>query len=326
MSVPGAFLALAVVVVPMLVPLSGPPGRAVAALGVPASQEAISTNTLLVSELPAANGGQFFTVLRLPPVRVAAGQPMYLQARLAARSNVPRGPLMEMRTICPGAGGSPTTDRNHDGQAYGVESETGRWLMVPPATGTFTCELRGRAATSLDPAVAKLILDPRLTVLSMVAANPGATQWTDPVNRCVGTVPDPTVPQCVVARPIANVLQKTVPLPSSATYANVGADVQLSREYGAFPGGNAMVRLSLRATPVDVNEVACAPRRETMATQTITSNLHHVKVNLTLTKVGVNQSGTCGRSLKVGVVVASLVGNPVTIHNSAYSNAFLLPA
>ncbi|MEQ4209273.1 hypothetical protein ABN028_32485 [Actinopolymorpha sp. B17G11] len=253
-----------------------------------------------------------------------AGEKFYLFGRLAGRSNIVRTPLMEARVICAGAGGSPWTARNLSGKAYGVESETGRWLLTVPKNGTFTCELRGRAATLLNPAVARITLDPGLTVLSMIRAPLLSMQWADPGETCVTRVRDPEIPQCNVIRTSVTVLDELVPV-VAAQFANVLADVELSREYGYYPGGDATVRLTLWAVPVNGSGRPCGARREVTTTQRITGNLHHIKRNLTLIDVRVNLAPSCGAMLRAGVTVNHVSGNPVTIHGVAYSNGIMLP-
>jgi hypothetical protein len=162
------------------------------------------------------------------------GEKFYLFGRLAGRSNIVRTPLMEARVICAGAGGSPWTARNLSGKAYGVESETGRWLLTVPKIGTFTCELRGRAATLLNPAVARITLDPGLTVLSMVRAPLLSRQWADPGETCVTRVRDPEVSQCNVIRTTVTVLDELVPV-VAAQFANVLADVITSNVTSPSP-------------------------------------------------------------------------------------------
>jgi hypothetical protein len=253
-----------------------------------------------------------------------AGEKFYLVGRLAGRSNIVRTPLMEARIICAGAGGSPWTARNLSGKAYGVESETGRWLLTVPKSGTFTCELRGRAATLLNPAVAKITLDPGLTVMSMVPAPPLSMQWADAGETCVTRVRNPKIPQCNVIRTSVTVLDELVTV-VAARFADVLADVELSREYGYYPGGDATVRLTLWAVPVDGTGKACGARREMTTSQRITGNLHHIKRNLTLADVRVNLAPGCGAMMLAGVTVNHVSGNPVTIHGVAYSNGIVLP-
>lgn len=280
------------------------------------------TTKLLTGTLRASEPS-YSSVLRLPDLTLEAGDAMLLVAKLAATSNVPRGPMIGARIICPGGGGSTYTTRNHIGRAHGVKRVTVRWLFVPPKDGIYRCELRGLALTMLDPETAVLKLVSGETRLEATQAHIDSAEWGDTDDSCVGSMAIRSIEQCSSPTKATTVVRRSVPV-GRAYYVTVMGDIELSREYGGYPGGDSTIRLSLRATPTDADGRSCAPTRETSIERRISGTLHHVKPILTLSDVRVNQSGSCGQQLRVRVRARWLKGNPVTLHNSVYSGAIVL--
>lgn len=288
-----------------------------------ADASTMSSTALLTTTLRASDGA-YRNVLRLPAMTLRAGQARFLDGRIAATSNVTRGPMIGARIICLGGGGGSTyTTTNHAGKAAGVRTVVVRWLFVASKDGTFTCELRGLAHDMLDPAHATLTLVRNSTTLSVRPVSHAASQWGDDADRCIGSKPIASIKQCSVARTSTTTLRRTVSAGSVAT-ATVLADVELSREYGAYPGGDSTVQLTLRATPLDTAGRACAATRQLSTTPTISGTLHHYKPRLTISNVPVNHSATCGGRLTVDVYAKWIKGNPVTLHNRTYSMAAVL--
>ncbi|GAA5020402.1 hypothetical protein [Actinopolymorpha pittospori] len=285
----------------------------------PIAGETVSTQDLITEVLP--NTSTTSPVLRLPPLPMQQGQVMYLRAQMSGRSNIVRTPMFGIRVICLGPGGgagSIWTVQNHLGQTFGVNTERLRWLFRAPNTTSYTCTMHGVSTTVVDPTVAEFTIDARTTILSATPVTPISTQWFEDIDTCVGAVPIPQIPRCSVARPSVTVLEQTVPT-RGARFANLLGDVQLTREYGAFPGGVSTVEVAVRATPVDSGGQGCAPTRTITGRQAITNDLHHIKVTLNLLDVPLNQSPSCGRSLRVDATVTHLAGNPVTIDGPRYS-------
>lgn len=283
------------------------------------------TTDLVTPTLSAAAGGPWVTVLRLPPLTLAANQSVYLYGQIAARSNAPRGPMIGGRIVClaaGGGGGSTYSTRNHDGKSYGVQSVVNRWLFTSTRDATYNCELRGRAATYLSPEQVSLLLEPDRTLLRARIARPGAVEWRPAADSCVGRLAILEILHCTEPRQRTTVLKRDIVM-TGAKYANVVADLELTREYGLFPGGDSVVRTTLAARPVKPCGV---PARKAVQTKRISSGLHHLKVHHTIGKVAVNYAPTCGKKLRVLVKVELLSGNPVTIHNQIYSNAIVLPS
>ncbi len=298
--------------------------NAPSAPGEPTASGSVSTQDLLATSLP--NSTATTAVLRLPPLAMKAGDAQYLVAQLGTRSNIARTPMMGIRIIClgtGGGGGSVWTVQNHLGQAFGVNTERLRWLWKAPNSTSYSCTMYGVATTVVQPSVAKLDIDQRSTILTATPVGRGSSQWFMDTDSCVGSVPDPEVPQCAVARKSSTVLQRTVDT-GSATSASVLTDVQLSREYGYYPGGSSTVDVTAQATALDTSGQPCAATKTTTARQVITNDLHHLKANVTIAGVPVNQSAGCGGKLAVSAVVNHVSGNPVTIEGPKYSNAMVL--
>lgn len=282
-----------------------------------------SAASLVTSELRASNP-RYTTVMRMPEMPLRAGQAKLIVGQIAATSNVSRGPMLGARIICLGGGGGSTyTTTNHLGKASGVQTATIRWLFIAPKDSTYTCELRGVASTTLDPDKAALKLVPDRMRLDARSVNPRSRQHGAAGDTCVGSRPIPDIRQCSVARRTATFMGKTVAVAGAST-VSVLADVELSREYGPYPGGNSKVRLTLRSTPVDRDGRRCGATTHGSRTQAISGNLHHVKPRLTLHSVPAYRSSSCGNHIRVDVVATWLGGNPVTIHNRVYSNAIVL--
>ncbi|GAA2757933.1 hypothetical protein [Actinopolymorpha rutila] len=292
--------------------------------GRPTTAGAVFSQDLLATTLP--NSTASVPVLRLPPLAMLAGDAQYLVAQLGGRSNIVRTPMMGTRIIClgkGGGGGSVWTVQNHLGQAYGVNIERLRWLWRAPNSTSYTCTMYGVATTVVQPDVARLDIDQRTTILTATPVARSSAQWFMSSDSCVGAVPDPGVPECAVARHSSTVLQHTVDT-GGATSASVLTDVQLSREYGSYPGGTSTVDVTAQATVLGTDGQPCAPTRSTTARLVITNDLHHLKANVTVTGVPVNQTASCGRSLSVSAVVNHVSGNPVTIEGPSYSNAMVM--
>jgi hypothetical protein len=283
----------------------------------------VSTTALLTTTL-RASVPTYSNVLRLPAITLRAGEARFMVGTIAATSNVARGPMIGARIICLGGGGGSTyTTTNHAGKAAGVRTAVVRWLFVPPKDGTFTCELRGLAHDMLDPETAALKLVPTTTKLLSRPTTPAPSQWGDDNDSCVGSKAIPNIKQCSVARLTTTVLRRTVSI-GTAKKVTVLADVELSREYGGYPGGDSTIRLTLRATPLNTSGQACATTTQGSNQSTISGHLHHHKPRLTLSAVPANQSATCGKRLRVDVHAKWLKGNPVTLHNRVYSSSIVL--
>ncbi|WP_460518938.1 hypothetical protein [Flindersiella endophytica] len=262
--------------------------------------------------------------MRMPDMSLRAGQAKLIVGQLAATSNVSRGPMMGARIICLGGGGGSTyTTTNHLGKSSGVKTATIRWLFIAPKDSAYTCELRGVASTSIDPDKAVLKLVPKQMRLDAASASSRSREYGDGSDTCVGSKAIPDIKRCSVVRRTATFLGKTVSVGKAST-VNVMADVELSREYGPYPGGESKVRLTLRSTPLDRNGRRCGTTTQGSRTQSISQNLHHVKPRLTLNGVPAYRSSSCGGQIRVDVQAKWLAGNPVTVHNRTYSNGIVL--
>lgn len=282
-----------------------------------------STNSLLTPTLRAANGGPWTSVMRLSPITARKGQKFYLQTQLATTSNVSRGPMIGARIVClatGGGGGSPYTTRNHTGQAHGIRSVVVRWVFKAPADNTYRCEVRGRADTSLNPDRATLTLQSS-SYLRVRRVSGATRQWGDAGSSCTGKLRIPGHKQCGTARQVARVLDRRI---RAGRQFTIGSDVQLTREYGMYPGGTSKVRTTQTVVQLRPDGTACAAARRSNTESAIDSNLHHLKVHLTIANVDVSSARGCTNTFRVRTYVRSLAGNPVLIHNRVYSNAFAI--
>lgn len=279
----------------------------------------MATTQLLRGSIPAT-GGMAVPILRLPTRWMRAGQSIYVRGQMGATTNVPRGPMMGIRIICLGGSGGTFTVRNHDGRARGIQYVVVRWVFTAPHNGNYTCELRAVSATMIDPRVARLNLVPGHSRLAVSPVGPGAQGWFAGQDTCVGTRAMPRLPRCSRARSAVFVMARLLPA-GSRRHVTAMTDVQMTREYGKYPGGPSRVRVTLEAIPATSTGRACAAPGTVSRTATITTFVHHYKVNLSLPGVRVNRGGGCGVRVLVRTRVDHLAGNPVTIHDHRYSNA-----
>ncbi|MGH3658226.1 MAG: hypothetical protein ACRDUA_16350, partial [Micromonosporaceae bacterium] len=208
------------------------------------------TTDLLTTKIQAYRTGGLTPVLRLPDRTMRAGERILVTARLAARSNAARMPRMAIRVDAVGAGQvlrSPVKSINHDGADHGIQYISVRWLLTAPATGTYTITARAEATTYLEPvAETHLTAVQDLTYLKLSDVGQTSVTWGDDHSGCVGarSHPDPDVPECGTARSRDTALARTVNT-GGATTATVLGDVELSREYGSYPGGTSAVEVTL---------------------------------------------------------------------------------
>lgn len=280
-----------------------------------------STSSLLTPVLRAAGGGPWTPVMRLSPITARKGQRFYFHTRLTTTSNVSRGPMIGARIVClatGGGGGSPYTTRNHTGKASGIRSVVVRWVFRAPADNTYRCEVRGRADTSLNPNRATLTLQSS-SFLRVRRVGGGSRPWGDAADQCAGKRRIPGHRQCATARETVHVLDRRFRM---GRQFNLGSDVQLTREYGMYPGGTSKVRTTFTVVQLRSNGKACASPRRNRTETAIDSNLHHLKLHLTIANVKVSSAAGCTKTFRIRTHVRSLAGNPVLVHNRVYSHSF----
>lgn len=282
------------------------------------------TTDLLTTRIQATRSGGLTAVLKLPPRTMRAGERILLTTRLAGRSNAVRMPRMATRIDAVGPGEtmrSPIASINHDGKAYGTQYVSVRWLFIAPTDGSYTITMRGEATTYLEPVdETQLTVVPDLTYLKVSNVGQTSVTWGDDHTGCVGAVahPEPKIPECRTARSWTDALTQLV-AKGTATTAVVIGDLELSREYGSYPGGTSRVQVTLQATPTAADGKPCAAKVSTSADVTITSTKHHWHQLMDL-PVRIS----CGPKLWVKVTVKHLAGNPVGIEDRDESNGIAL--
>ena len=110
------------------------------------------TDDLLATRLVAQETGGLVPLLRLPARQLAAGEKVWLTARLAGRSDAVRMPRMAIRVdgvSSTGTQRSTIASINHDGQSHGTQYVTTRWLFTAPAAGSWTITARAEATSML---------------------------------------------------------------------------------------------------------------------------------------------------------------------------------
>jgi len=283
------------------------------------------TTDLKVTKLQATKTGGLTSILALPSRYMYAGDRLLVTARLAGKSNAVRYPRMAIRLDATGAATvrSPVKAINHRGKSYGTESVTVRWLFVAPVNGTYTITARAEATTYLAPVSSTyLTLVPTTTYLKAAYAGYESVTWAPGDDTCVGAKahPDPDVAACGTKRTSVTVARKYVPIKAGVTTATFTTDLELSREYGSYPGGNGKVRVKFQVTPKNSDGTTCRSTSTVSRDLSITSTRHHWHELKTLSNL--NVSG-CAKAY-VRTTVTHLGGNPVAIHDERQSNSIAL--
>ena len=118
--------------------------------------------------------------------------------------------------------------------------------------------------------------------------------------------------------------------------ATAAVELELSREYGSFPGGDGNITVSVDVKP-QVNGVACGKTTSASYTMAISSQLHHKRLNATVAGADLTTTlSTAKRKkyrLKAGAdcpqvkVITTLdhnSGNPVGLEGPAETASYIL--
>lgn len=253
------------------------------------------------------------------------GERVLVTGRLAGRSNVDKYPRMAIRADATMPGQAPVrgpvVSMNHYGRAYGTEYLTVRWLFVAPASGTWTITLRGEATTYYQTDIARIYAVDG-TYLKLTKAHSKSSTWGPGSDACVGAraVPSPS-DSSACRNPSKSVRVNRKTSATAGETFSVVSDLELSREYGSYPGGTSKVEITLYANQKTSSGNVCGTAVTKKYSQSITSRRHHVHKTMTL--AGIKR---CGSHVYTKTVVKHVSGNPVAIHDSKQSNAILLPA
>lgn len=289
-----------------------------------AEASATYTATPLTAKLMATRTGGLTPILALPARHYDAGERVLVTARLAGTTNAVRMPRMALRADATGAATvrSTTVAINHPGRASGTQYVSLRWLFVAPVAGTYTLTARAEATSYVEPVSSTYLSVVAGSYLKTSTVDQRSTTWGPGIEECVGSRShaNPDVAACGTRDSSATVARKYVRIPSGVSRATFTADLELSREYGSYPGGDGKVRVKLYVTPQTKAGSTCRSTATASRDLSISSTRHHW--HETKTVAGVNVSG-CYRAY-VRTVVTHLGGNPVGIHDRAQSNGIAL--
>lgn len=273
-----------------------------------ATESTTYTEALLTTKLTACPASCQVPLLKLPARSFTAGQRVLYTARIAATSNHPRIVRMAIRIDATGAAvvRSTTASINHDGKSYGTQYVSVRWLFIAPKTGTYTITARAEATTMLGAATLTPVRTQ--TYLKASTVNAKSIQWAVSAPTCVNSRAMPLsaadIDACATKRDRA-VITKTVTR-AAGTKANWLAGLELSREYGSYPGGNGTLTVTMTAQPKTATGANCGKRGVASWRPSITNNKHHYRLNGS----AVATTGSCPK-LMLTLVLDHYAGNPV---------------
>jgi hypothetical protein len=297
-------------------------GLAVVAGGIVVADDATAaqdreTREVVTATLP--NDGGAYPVLRLTDLRLEAGQPRLLHGQYLAKKKV-TGPLPDKPRFdnlqaawitC--AIGEPTQNaaypdarsamstRNHEGR-HGVDRGISvRWLFTPAASGTYTCVLWGRGAATIQQPIRHMsVLPGRNTVLRMVGApQSGAEEWYQKSDVRVSNKDRSAV-----------LLQHRWTAAPGARSVDAFHGTELSSTDG---GPDPFVAdTTLRVTQLTAANEPCAAATTATTRSTITTYIHHFKVNQVLPDIPIRTGDGCTRTFEFAVEVTYVLTMPQT--------------
>jgi hypothetical protein len=298
------------------------------------------TDDLLSTSFQCPDTASAIPLLRLTPEVRNEGDKILFTARLAGQVDADEITRMAIRVdaVKLNPDGPATVVRgcwatvNHDGSSYGTQYIAVRSMIEFPETGEWTVTLRYEGTSQKRKADGSLItLTPQPTLTYLKASSLLHTEserWTNPDAACVGwpanPVTDPDCPQCTAPLLGVRVLERDFDIPANLTQdkATVVAEIELSREYGSYPGGDSVLDVILNVLPYDQatdtygNQVIVTPASST----TITSSKHHLRLNLVANLVDLEEFPR----VKVWVDVNWVSGNPVAIDDYLHTDAAIM--
>lgn len=301
---------------------------------------------LLTTSLTAYETGGLQDLLALPPKEMVAGEKLLLTARLAGTSDALRMPRMAIRVDAfegENRYRSTVASINHDGEAYGTQYVTTRWVFTAPTSGTYTIKALAEATSLLEqPDGSRPHISPvqDLTYLQADPVHPDSAEWRDATSYCVNEMAHtaPKIPACGTLTPTVTVLDRTFDVPAGATKATALAELELSREYGSFPGGNGNIATSLRVQPLTATGAACGTMTTAPQNIGITSNKHHYRLNAKVVGAslmapsnligrakgrGVDVDEPCAK-VRVYTILTHISGNPVGLEGPNETAGYIL--
>lgn len=282
-----------------------------------ATESPTYTAALLTTRLTACPASCQVPLLKLPARTFTAGQRVLYTARFAATNDYVRIARQALRLDATGAAvvRSTTASINHDGKSYGTQYVSVRWLFVAPVTGSYTITARAEATSNLSqPGGIHLTPVRSLTYLSASTVHAKSLTWTGGTATCVNRQAVPKaaadIPACAVKRDRVSVTRTVAR--AAGTKAQYLAGLELSREYGSYPGGNGVLTVTMTAQPLTATGAKCGKAGVATWRPSITSNKHHYRLNGSATAA----TGSCPR-LALTLVLDHYAGNPVGLEGPA---------
>jgi hypothetical protein len=280
------------------------------------------TTDLVTTSLQATERGGLEPIMRLAARHYDVGERVLVTSRLGGKSTVDKYPRMALRVDATGAATvrGPVVSQNHYGKDAGVEYLTVRWLFVAPVAGTYTITARAEATSYYKTAETQLLIDPATTYLKTSATSTRSVGMGPANDSCVGHTnhPSPDYAPCADPRTSKDVNVKTV-----KTYGldkmSVTSDLELSREYGSYPGGSGKVKVTLYVRGVNSSGKTCVGTVTSSKTLSISSLRHHYHDART-----VSLDTSCAVKVLMRTRVTHISGNSVAIHDDVQSNGAAL--
>jgi hypothetical protein len=280
-----------------------------------------NTTALITTSLQASTTGGLSPIMKLEPRYYVKGERVLVTSRLGGRSTVDKYPRMALRVDATGPTvvRGPTISQNHLGQSKGVEYLVVRWLFVAPVAGTYTINARAEATSYYKTAETQLLIDSATTYLKTSRTSSRSVGMGPANDSCVGRVkhPSPDYAPCASPRTRKDVNVKTVST-GGRDKISATSDLELSREYGNYPGADARVKVALYVRGVTPTGRTCVSRSQS-ATLTITSLRHHYHDMRT-----VSLDVSCATKVYLRTRVTHISGNSVAIHDHVQSNGAAL--
>ena len=146
-------------------------------------------------------------------------------------------------------------------------------------------------------------------------------EWLPTQSHCVGSMPvaKPDIPQCGAPVDHTVVMAKTWAKPVGTSSLTAAVELELSREYGSFPGGNGALSVTIMVQPWSTSG-ACGSERSATYKPSISNNKHHYRLNATVPTVPL---GACTHA-KVSTSLTHTSGNPVGLEGPAETASYAL--
>jgi hypothetical protein len=275
----------------------------------------VTSSTVITSQMPTDDVAR--RIVRLSNLAFTAGKKMYFYGKYEATSDTTASVLMGARIVCSrGVTQAPSvySTCNHEGSDEGKRTIALRWLLVVPETGTYTCDLTGRANKTEGEATLTIVAGPNTAIIMEDGPVFGAAQWIDPG---LEDIPNGSS---------AYVLRKTWTATQNAHTIDVDADVEVTTK-----GTYSIVTTNLFATQVGPSGAGCAPPVSVARTMTVYAATRHLKFYHSLRDVPISTDWSCTRNFGLKVRVGVSAGDAIRVEGTdppdtnSYSNGIAIP-